>query len=673
MDEIKDLFKKALSKHREGFLIDAKIIYEEIMKINESHDGTNFNLASINANFGNYKDAILLLKNTVKINPQQKLYWSTLIEVMIIDGLNEEVNEIFKSDLFINLNKNLKDELLNIVEINLQDESTKKIITGNLKIDTLNLINTFKDNNLNQAKIIAIGIIRKYPSNITALKILGSIRLVNKDFFEALKINNKILKLKSNDFEVLNNLGLIYMNLNNYIQSEFYFNKAIEVESNNPNCHFNLASLYIKNGENDLAISSLKRTISINKLFYDAVLNLGFIYLKKLDFNNAKYYFNNAIEIKPESSEAYYNLALTHQKSKEFQLAKLNYEKSIIYNPKYAHAYNNLGIILTQSGEIDESIIKFSRALELISNFQEALFNLANSYLKINNLNNAVDCFNSLYEMDKGKYGLLAKVNVAILYYLKSNYIGCHTALEDARLIIGKKEEFFENKIIYWQFLSKLIKKKNINFIQSKNIIDKIYVVGDSHALTYHGLNLQYRNQNYLLESHWIEGCKQWHLGNDFKNQYKYQFHKIIEGIPDCSIVIFSFGEIDCRINEGVLKHFKNNSQLSISDIQKSTVVNYLKFIFNFKKSRNFQIIIQGIPSPNTSLGNENEFYYEFFIKSVNEFNLMLKSYSAQCGFEFIDLHAHTNRGDGRSNSMFHIDEHHLSPEAIIEYWTNNF
>ena len=137
--------------------------------------------------------------------------------------------------------------------------------------------------------------------------------------------------------------------------------------------------------------------------------------------------------------------------------------------------------------------------------------------------------------------------------------------------------------------------------------------------------------------------------------------------------MLFSFGEIDCRINEGILKYFKNNLLLSISDIQKSTIVNYLKFICEFKISKNFQIIIQGIPSPNISLGAEDKLYFEFFIKSVSEFNIILKHYSAQFGFEFIDLHAHTNRGDGRSNSLFHIDEHHLSPEAIVEYWSKNF
>jgi tetratricopeptide (TPR) repeat protein len=585
----------------------------------------------------------------------------------------DKVQDLFKSELFLNLNKNLKEELYGINSINLNYDARSKVMTGNLKIDSLKLINNFKNKNLNEAKIIAVNIIKKYPKNINALKILGSINQIDGQFFEALKINNKLLQLKHNDFEVLNNLGLIYMNLNNYLQAKKNFMKAIEVDPKNPNVYFNLASLYMKYEQNDLAVASLKDTLSINSLFYDAHYNLGLLAFKKLDYYNAKDFFKKAIDIKPSSAEAYYNLALVQQSLKDFENSKLNYQNSLIHNPNYALSLNNLGIILSQTGEVENSQIIFTKAVDLIPTFQEAIFNLANSYVKMNKLEAAIQHFNFLIGLDVNKYGLLARVNLAIIYFLKSDLINCRNLLNDSLSIKDKNEKFYENKIIYWHYISKLINWRDINLIQSNDLFDKIYVVGDSHALTYQSLNLNFNNKNYILESHWIEGCKMWHLGNNLKNNYKYQFNQILKNIPDYSNVIFSFGEIDCRFDEGVFDYIKKNPQLSITEVQKSTIINYLEFINEFKTSKDLNIFIQGIPCPNTKLIINSALDEQLFIKSVNDFNILLKHYSIQSGYEFINLHALTNRGDGRSHNLLHIDEHHLSPDAIIEYWATSF
>jgi tetratricopeptide (TPR) repeat protein len=429
----------------------------------------------------------------------------------------------------------------------------------------------------------------------------------------------------------------------------------------------------MKYEENDLAVASLKNTLSINSLFYDAHYNLGLLAFKKLDYNNAKDFFIKAIDIKPKNSEAYYNLALVQQSLKDFENSKLNYQNSLIYNPNYAQSFNNLGIILNQTGEVENSQINFAKAVDLIPKFQEAIFNLANSYVNMNKLDTAIQYFNLLIELDENKYGLLARVNLAILYFLKSDFINCRILLNDSLSIKDKNEKFYENKIIYWHYISKLINWRDINLSQSNDSFDKIYVVGDSHALTYQSLNLNFNSKNYIFESHWIEGCKQWHLGNNLKNHYKFQFYQIIKKIPDYSNVIFSFGEIDCRVDEGIFNYIKKNPQLSITELQKSTVISYLEFINEFKISKNLNIFIQGIPCPNTGLVIESDFDDKLFIKSVNDFNAILKHYSIQSGYEFINLHALTDRGDGRSHNLLHIDEHHLSPDAIIEYWATSF
>ena len=67
---------------------------------------------------------------------------------------------------------------------------------------------------------------------------------------------------------------------------------------------------------------------------------------------------------------------------------------------------------------------------------------------------------------------------------------------------------------------------------------------------------------------------------------------------------MLSIGEIDCRLNSGIIKlknkfHEKNRTHL-IS----STIENYLNYINKINSTDEHKIIIQGIPCPNINTKN---------------------------------------------------------------------
>ena len=53
----------------------------------------------------------------------------------------------------------------------------------------------------------------------------------------------------------------------------------------------------------------------------------------------------------------------------------------------------------------------------------------------------------------------------------------------------------------------------------------------------------------------------------------------------------------------------------------------------------------------------------------IKKFNFELNSGSKRKGFDFLDLHKFTDRGDGFSNTIWHVDQFHLSPEGMKEAW----
>ena len=81
------------------------------------------------------------------------------------------------------------------------------------------------------------------------------------------------------------------------------------------------------------------------------------------------------------------------------------------------------------------------------------------------------------------------------------------------------------------------------------------------------------------------------------------------------------------------------------------------------------KVIIQGIPCPNIDINEIEINSLQNLINLIKEFNNKLSEKSKELGFEFLDLHLLTNRGDGYSNGVWHIDKNHLSPEGILEAW----
>ena len=56
-------------------------------------------------------------------------------------------------------------------------------------------------------------------------------------------------------------------------------------------------------------------------------------------------------------------------------------------------------------------------------------------------------------------------------------------------------------------------------------------------------------------------------------------------------------------------------------------------------------------------------------IEVINMLNCELEAKSKEKAFGFLDTHKLTNNGDGLSNSFWHIDNYHLSPEGMLEAW----
>ena len=89
----------------------------------------------------------------------------------------------------------------------------------------------------------------------------------------------------------------------------------------------------------------------------------------------------------------------------------------------------------------------------------------------------------------------------------------------------------------------------------------------------------------------------QWHLGNPRQDQYKSQFESIFNYLQKASNILLTIGEIDCRLDSGIIKHSKQFPRSDIYTLVTNTVRNYLNYVLRVNSVYKHNIFIQESPA----------------------------------------------------------------------------
>ena len=89
----------------------------------------------------------------------------------------------------------------------------------------------------------------QYPNHFDVGKVYAFTLVVGKSFDRAVEILNKLLKTNPEDYDVLNNLGKAYMELEDFEDSEKYLLQAISIKNDGLFSYANLGELYLRLGE----------------------------------------------------------------------------------------------------------------------------------------------------------------------------------------------------------------------------------------------------------------------------------------------------------------------------------------------------------------------------------------------------------------------------------------
>lgn len=221
--------------------------------------------------------------------------------------------------------------------------------------------------------------------------------------------------------EVFLNKGIAYLQsgLHTYALKELL--EAEKYNSRNPKIHYYLAMSYHGKGMKDKAIEELEEAISLDNNYSEAHNYLGTLYSDRGLWNKAIEEYEKALRnpLYDTPEMALYNMAWAYYSKKDYKRALENNQEALRIDPfkrLLPQVEKNVGIIYFDQSDFVTAINHFKKSVEIKPDLVDAQFFLGESYLKINDKNNAKKAFQKVVDLaPQSAFGQKARVYLQTL------------------------------------------------------------------------------------------------------------------------------------------------------------------------------------------------------------------------------------------------------------------
>jgi len=403
-----------------------------------------------------------------------------------------------------------------------------------------------------------------------------------------------------------------------------------------------------------------------NAYVYNATANT---YLLLKDYKNAEKYCQLALKLVPEYGAAFNNLAICKQQVRKYKEAEGYYRKSILYQGNEILFHINLGKLYKELGQFELSNKTLVKAMELDGDKSSIYTIMYENFMYMHKYQDALEVADlGLMNKDLADIYLIdLLVGKAILFWLFDNIEEAIQAINLSEIIHSFPDGSYENLDslkVFHTYIKKLIVFYQNNTSLYEERKNDIYFISESHCFSANNMQVEYNNSLCSIRPIFIKGAKAFHLSQQQSNQFKVSVLTALNGLPSNSNIVIGFGEIDCRYNEGILKHCLSKGLYS-NNIITSMIQNYIGFLKLESDSRSLNILIYGVPSPHPEQLASLPLAQQAQLKDIiKDFNYVLKSECQKYNLVFLDVYKLTNN-DGESNLQYHFDNIHMVPSVL--------
>lgn len=558
--------------------------------------------------------------------------------------------------------------------------------------------------NLDEAERIYKDVLARDPNHYDSLHLLGVIALQRGRHAAAIDLIGRAVALNDLVSTFHNNLAEALRVAGRVDESVVHARRAIELEPTFADAHLNLGNGLRQQGKIDEAVAHYEEALRLKPAHAEAHANIGVIRMDQGRLDEAIESYGRALAIRPNFAAAEMNLAIALHQKGQWDEAIAHYQHALALAPDYVLAHMNLGDTLFEQGRLDEAIARYETALRIttggfgpdskevrpaeslavMSTGARPLYPVEDkcvmSLVRAHCWRSPVGEWGKLCAAALRHDGLCAEsryelaIRTAIQQWMAYDYSGLAASLEQGRALIGaihKPNSNVTNSRAYAGFLQALLAYvgENPQTRVAGRPLPPVAIIGDSHCLTYDGTSIAFDGVSRAGEARLIMGCKAWHLGSERANRFKEAFRATTSDLADGATAICAFGEIDCRLDEGILPHFRKAGG-DLERLIADEVDRYVGFVADTVAPRSVKLLFLGVPAPNfaamaprePALTDEDR---SLLIQVIRLFNLSLARAAAARNHRTIDVYDLSAGADGAANGRHHLDDIHLKPDAL--------
>lgn len=254
-----------------------------------------------------------------------------------------------------------------------------------------NAVQAFQTGRLAEAEQACRRILAQFPSNPSALHMLGAIALRTGHLDDAKTLIGRALSQNPRDPDVHNSLGAVQLELKDYAPALRSFDAALKLRNAYPDAHANRARVLLELNRFDEAAASARQAVALRPDFFDAWTHLGNALLQFGQLDDADGAFKRAVALRPNHAGAHNNLGRVAHDRGALRAAAAEFRRAIELAPADPDGYVNLGHTLNRSMLPDKAEAVFRDALKLAPTELRALVGLGDALLQQGRIDEALD------------------------------------------------------------------------------------------------------------------------------------------------------------------------------------------------------------------------------------------------------------------------------------------
>ncbi len=280
----------------------------------------------------------------------------------------------------------------------LADKSAQKM--GNAQLILTKATQHHGAGQFDEAETLYKKILRTVPRHFEVLNLLGVLFLQTGKPDSAVELISKATDINPDVPESHNNLGLALQGVGRAEDALGSFQKALDIMPDYPDAQMNLGTALHELGRLDAAVESYQKAVAIHPVFPEAHNNLGYALHELGQYEEAAANFQKALAIIPDYAEAHSNLGLALFELGRSDEAEACYHKALAINPEHAKTHNNLGQVLHDLWRLDEAVASFQKARSLLPDIPKVYCNLGQALKDLGSIEEALDSFQTALDLD---------------------------------------------------------------------------------------------------------------------------------------------------------------------------------------------------------------------------------------------------------------------------------